>query len=116
MPAVDLELVRRLYKSAGAVRLKLDIAPRFKPGDHVVARNINPLGHTRLPRYIRNKRGFVERDHGVFHFPDTRVAGQGDQPQHIYSVRFSARELWGNEASAKDSLMIALWDDYMDPA
>ncbi len=76
MPVVDLELVRGLYKTAGAVRLKLDIAPRFKPGDHVVARNINPPGHTRLPRYIRNKRGFVERDHGVFHLPDARVAGQ----------------------------------------
>ncbi len=116
MPIVDLELVRGLYKTPGAARLELDVAPRFKPGDRIVARNINPPGHTRLPRYVRGKEGVIERDRGVFHFPDTRVGGQGDQPQHIYSVRFSARELWGNEASAKDSLMIALWDDYMDPA
>jgi nitrile hydratase len=108
MPVVDLELVRGLYRTAGAVRLKLDIAPRFKPGDRVVARNINPPG--------RNKRGVVERDHGVFHFPDARVAGQGDQPQHLYSVRFSAREVWGSEAPANDSLGINLWDDYMDSA
>jgi nitrile hydratase len=116
MPVVDLELVRGLYKDAGATRLKLDIAPRFKLGDHVVARNLNPPGHTRLPRYIRNKRGVVERDHGVFHLPDARVAGQGDQPQHLYSVRFSAREVWGNDAPANDSLLINLWNDYMDPA
>jgi nitrile hydratase subunit beta len=116
MPVVDLDFVRNMYKNAGAIRLELDIAPRFEPGDHVMARNINPPGHTRLPRYIHNKKGVVERDHGVFHFPDTRVAGQGDQPQHLYSVRFTAQEVWGDEAPAKDSLSINLWDDYMDPA
>ena len=116
MPVVDLEFVRGLYKTAGTVRMDLDVAPRFKPGDRIHARNINPPGHTRLPRYVRGKEGVVERDRGVFHFPDTRVGGQGDQPQHLYSVRFSARELWGDEAPAKDSPMIALWDEYMDPA
>jgi nitrile hydratase len=116
MPVVDLELVRSLYKIPGAIRLELDVAPRFKPGDRIVARNINPPGHTRLPRYVRGKAGVVERDHGVFPLPDTRVGGQGDQPQHLYSVRFGARELWGCEAPAKDSLMITLWDDYMEPA
>ena len=116
MRTVDLELARGLFKEAGATRLKLDIAPRFKPGDRVKARNINPLGHTRLPRYIRGKEGVVQRDHGVFHLPDSRVAGQGDQPQHIYSVLFSARKLWGPEAPSKDSLSIDLWDAYLDSA
>ena len=116
MPVVDLELVRSLYKIPGAARLELDVAPRFKPGDRIVARNIDPPGHTRLPLYVRGKEGVVERDLGDFHFPDTRVAGQGDQPQHTYFVSFSARELWGDTASVKDSLIIALWDEYMDPA
>ncbi len=116
MPVVDLELVRGLFKKPGAARLKLDIAPRFKPGDRVKTRSINPPGHTRLPRYVCGKEGVVQRDHGVFHLPDARVAGQGDQPQHIYSVRFNARELWGAEAPSKDSLNIDLWDDYLGSA
>lgn len=116
MPVVDLELVRGLYKTPGAVRLKLDIEPRFKPGDRIVARTFHTPGHTRLPRYVRGREGVVERDCGVFHFPDTRVAGEGDQPQHLYSVRFTARDLWGEEASAKDSLHITLWENYMDLA
>ncbi|MDP6816706.1 MAG: nitrile hydratase subunit beta [Alphaproteobacteria bacterium] len=115
-PAADREMVRNMYKIAGSVRLRLDVAPRFKAGDRIVARNISPPGHTRLPRYIRGKRGVVEHDHGVFHFPDTRVAGQGDQPQHMYTVGFVAREVWGEEAPANDSLRITLWDDYMVPA
>ena len=75
MAVVDLDLVRSLYKTPGAAQLKLDVAPRFKLGDVVVALNINPSGHTRLPRYIRGKKGVVERDHGV----DGRgVGGVGD--------------------------------------
>ncbi len=116
MRTIDLEAVRGLYKKAGAARLNLDITPRFKPGDRVKTRNINPPGHTRLPCYACGKEGVVQRDHGVFHLPDARVAGQGDQPQHIYSVRFNARALWGAEVPSKDRLTIDLWDDYLDSA
>ena len=70
-----------------------------------MARNTHPPGHTRLPRYIRGKEGVVERDHGVFHLPDARVAGQGDTPQHRYSVRFAAREAWGPDAPAQARLL-----------
>ncbi len=115
-PIVDLELVRRLYKVPGAARLELDIAPGFAAGDRVRARRIETSGHTRSPRYIAGKIGTVERDLGVFHLPDTRVSGHGDQPQHTYFVRFEARELWGDEAPARDTLIIALWEDYLEPA
>lgn len=113
MAVVDLDLVQSLYKTPGAAQLKLDVAPRFKLGDVVVALNIHPSGHTRLPRYIRGKKGVVERDHGVFHLPDSRAAGKGDAAQHMYTVCFDAREVWGDKAPAKDSLRINLWDDYM---
>ena len=93
-----------------------DIPPKFKAGDTIIARNINPPHHTRLPRYIRGRRGVVEMDHGIFLLPDTNAHGGPDKPQHVYSVRFSARELWGEDAPAGDSLYIDLFDDYMDPA
>jgi len=116
MPRVTLELVRQSYKRAGAVRVEAEVAPRFRPGDGIVARNINPPGHTRLPRYVRGKEGRIERDHGVFHFPDASAHGENDKPQHIYCVRFAAATLWGAGAPEHDSLYITLWDDYMDPA
>jgi len=88
----------------------------FRAGQRVRARNINPPTHTRLPRYARGKLGIVERDRGVFVFPDTNANFQGEKPQHLYSVRFAARELWGDQASAKDSVSIDMWDDYLEPA
>jgi nitrile hydratase subunit beta len=90
--------------------------PRFRPGDTVVARTINPAGHTRLPRYARGKRGVIDRDHGVFVFADTNAHGGGENPQHVYSVRFAARELWGEQAAARDCVYLDLWDDHLDPA
>ena len=56
----------------------------------------------------------MEQDHAVFVFPDTSAHEQGEKPQHVYSVRFAARELWGPEASERDTLRLDLWDDYLD--
>jgi nitrile hydratase len=105
----------RALGSSRAVRVEHPVEPRFAPGQAVRARNIHPVGHTRLPRYARGCRGIVERDYGVFAFPDSSAAGEGQKPQHVYSVRFDARELWGPTASATDRIYIDLWDDYLDP-
>jgi hypothetical protein len=40
----------------------------------------------------------------------------GDKPQHVYCVRFAARELWGEQAVSRDSVYADLWDDHLEPA
>ena len=90
------------------------IRPRFKTGQHVRARNMNPTGHTRLPRYARGRKGKIVLDHGVYNFPDTSADGRGSKRQHVYSVRFAARELWGEQASPHDFVHLDLWDDYLE--
>jgi len=92
------------------------VRPRFKVRQHVRARNINPTGHTRLPRYVRGKAGVIVRDHGVYLFPDSNAHAQGEKRQHVYSVRFAATELWGDHASGRDSVHLDLWDDYLERA
>jgi nitrile hydratase subunit beta len=94
-------------------RRKESVVPRFQPGQPVRARNINPVTHTRLPRYARGKTGTIHRDHGVFAFMDTSAYGK---PQHLYSVRFSAREVWGEQAAPQDSVYVDLYDDHLEPA
>lgn len=103
-------------RAGASARVDQPIAPRFKVGDRVRLRNINPKGHTRMPRYIRGKAGTIEHDYGVFVFPDAHAAGQGEKPQHVYAVRFTARELWGPQGRESDSVLTDVWDDYMDPA
>jgi nitrile hydratase len=82
----------------------------------VRARVINPTGHTRLPRYARGKIGTIHLDHGVYVFPDTNAHFKGESPQHVYSVRFGARELWGEQANPQDAVYLDMWDDYLEPA
>ena len=89
---------------------------RFTVGQLVRARNIHPTGHTRLPRYARGKLGTIHRDHGVYVYPNTNAHSLGEKPQHLYSVRFAARELWGESASERDAVYIDMWDDYLEYA
>jgi nitrile hydratase len=92
------------------------VPPQFQVGERVRARNIHPEGHTRLPRYARGKTGQIVRDHGVYVFPDTHAHNRGEKRQHVYSVRFTARELWGDTASPRDSVHLDMWDDYLEHA
>jgi nitrile hydratase len=87
---------------------------RFREGDRVVARNNNPIGHTRLPRYVRGKRGVIHRDWGISVFPDSSEHNAGERAQHVYCVAFEARELWGDGVPRRDTLRIDLWEDYLD--
>ncbi len=114
IPAAAIEKIS--LGGASARRPAEGQTARFAEGDTVRARNIRPSGHTRLPRYARGRQGTVHRVQGVFVFPDTNAMGGGEQPQYLYCVRFTARELWGGEASAKDALYLDMWDAYLDPA
>jgi len=116
MRALAPEMADRIVTKGRSFRVDADIAPRFQAGDPVVTRNMHPLGHTRLPRYARGRTGVIDRDHGVFIFADTSGSGLGDKPQHLYSVRFAARELFGPEAPAGDCVYIDLWNDHLEPA
>lgn len=108
--------VQRALRDPRGAKVDAEIPPRFKPGDPVRTRNVNLAGHTRLPRYCRGRQGVVNCEQGVWVFPDTHSAGQGRNPQHVYSVRFAAPEIWGPGASPRDSIYVDLWEDYLDAA
>ena len=81
----------------------------------MITRNINPLGHTRLPRYARAKRGVVELVHGVQVFADAMASGGGEAPQWLYTVRFTGVELWGDDADPTLVTSIDAWESYLEP-
>ncbi|HEX6005000.1 MAG TPA: nitrile hydratase subunit beta [Burkholderiales bacterium] len=114
-PLAD-DQVRDYLGNPRNARIDADVPAKFEIGDRIVTRNIHPLGHTRLPRYARGRHGIIDRDHGVFVFADTNAMTRDRKPQHCYSVRFAARELWGPAASARDAVYLDLWDDHLDPA
>jgi nitrile hydratase len=90
--------------------------PRFKTGDRVRARNINPTTHTRLPRYVRGHAGTVERINGSHVFPDSQAHGRGENPQWLYTVVFSGRDLWGDDADPTVTVSVDAFEPYLEPA
>ena len=114
VPALRAADVPAVLARGGPASRDAPAPGRFKPGDKVRARNLNPSGHTRLPRYVRGHVGLVERDHGVHVLPDTNAHFAGECPEHLYGVRFTATELWGHEGPG--SVHLDLWDSYLDPA
>ncbi len=116
MRVLKAEDVGKALLKGRPARVEAEVPAKFRPGDKVVTRNINIAGHTRLPRYARGRRGVVDRHHGVFVFPDSHAATGETSPQNLYSVRFTARELWGQQALESDKVYIDLWDDYLEPA
>ncbi len=115
-PTLTAEQVSSMLRTGVPASRDASGAPRFRVGQRVRARSMHPTGHTRLPRYTRGKLGTIERDHGVYVFPDTNAHFLGEKPQHVYSVRFAARELWGEQAAPRDAVYVDMWDDYLEKA
>jgi nitrile hydratase beta subunit len=113
-PRLAPQAVAPALSHQGSFERETAVPPIFAPGERVRARNIHPTGHTRLPRYVRGREGVVERRHGAHVFPDSHAHGAGDDPRPLYTVRFAARELWGADASERDSVSLDLWEPYLE--
>jgi nitrile hydratase subunit beta len=87
---------------------------RFKPGDRVRTTEINPATHTRLPRYARDKEGVVEAIRGCHVFPDTAALDvHNENPQWLYTVVFTGKELWGDDADPAIKVSIEAFEPYL---
>jgi nitrile hydratase len=95
---------------------RVDSPPAFAVGQEVVTRNHQPAGHTRLPGYARCRRGVVVRVHPAMVYPDDNAHGRGENPQYVYTVRFTAGELWGDGAEAATCVHLDLFEPYLEPA
>jgi nitrile hydratase subunit beta len=100
--------------AAGSLR-EVDTPAAFAVGDAVRAKDVEPSGHTRLPRYVRGHVGTVELVQPAHLLPDTHAHFQGENAQHVYSVRFDSRELWGDDAEPF-GLTIEMYESYLEPA
>jgi len=100
----------------GSVERPPPAAARFGPGERVRAKNLHPPTHTRLPRYARGRWGLIEAVRGCHVFPDAVATGAGEQPQWLYTVVFSGRELWGEDADPAATVSIDAFEPYLEPA
>ncbi len=94
-------------------RRQVAAKPRFQVGDPVITDPHGHSGHTRLPAYARHKRGAIQSLHDAWVFPDTNAHGRGEHPCHLYTVKFPATELWGEDGDAASEVCIDLFEPYL---
>ena len=100
----------------GPVDRPVEGKPAYGVGDKVRTIKANPTGHTRLPRYARDAVGEIEAICGFHVFPDSNAKGDGENPQWLYTVRFSSRELFGEGEGGGHEIHLDLWEPYFDHA
>ena len=89
---------------------------RFTVGDRVRVLPVSPAGHVRAPKFCRGHVGTVLHRAPKFSFPDTSAHGGERRKEHTYHVEFSAQALWPSEGGANDSVVVDLWDGYLEAA
>ena len=104
--------VKSTMLKGSPVNMEIEHPPLYKSGEKVRIRNINPEGHTRLPRYARGKVGIVDFHHGAHVFPDSNALSIREG-QHLYGVIFSSDELWGLADNTNFKVNIDLWEPYL---
>ena len=112
VPSSPLEAVTYLQTDDSYV-VPSTVAPRFRIGDEVIVKNNHPEGHTRCPRYTRGCRGVIVNHHGVHGFQDDEPVDAGEQ--HLYTVVFTAKTLWGDRGHENDRISAELWEAHLDP-
>jgi hypothetical protein len=87
--------------------------PRFSPGVRVRAALVDPPHHTRIPRYVRGRVGEIVEIQGSYSLPDDRARHlPTPRVEPVYTVRFVARDLWGDGAHF---VTVDLWESYLSP-
>jgi nitrile hydratase beta subunit len=105
-----------LLKRGGPTNREAPRPARFQVGDQVRAKNMHPVTHTRLPRYVRGHTGTITCVHGCHVFPDSNARGDGEDPQWLYTVSFPGRELWGADADPTVTVSVDAFEPYLEPA
>jgi nitrile hydratase beta subunit len=120
--AVPTQRVLRLSEVASVLaRGAPTVRPAHGPARFALGQPVRTIGtaaahHTRLPGYVRGKRGIIEGIHGTHVFADTHAQGLGEQPQWLYTVAFDEKELWGAEATQGSTVSVDAWEPYLEPA
>ena len=77
-----------------------------------IARSLNYLSKPSSGRHFPY--GEITHAHGTYVYPDSSASGLGDDPQHLYTVKFDAADLWGDEPGAANTVLhIDLWEPYL---
>lgn len=107
----------RRHAPSNAVVLATGEAPVFAPGDAVRILTRFPVGHYRVPIYLRGRTGTVEaviRAAGINNEEEGFGRNAG-QKRHYYRVAVAMSELWPSYArGSRDTLHVEIFETWLE--
>jgi nitrile hydratase len=104
-------------RALGGIVLALGEAPIFSPGDAVRILTRTPIGHYRVPTYLRGKTGVVEaviEPAGMDNEQEGFGRNAGDE-RHYYRIAIPMTEIWADYAgSPRDGLRIEIFETWLE--
>ena len=91
--------------------------PVFKEGDRAVISSRFPVGHYRVPRYIRGKRCVIETviEPCAVNNEEEGFGRNAGMKQHYYRLAIPLAELWADYmGSANDGLRIEVSESWLE--
>lgn len=109
--------IAQAHPQASGVTFALGEKPVFAVGDPVRIGNRSPIGHYRVPTYLRGKSGIVE----AIVMPvavDNEEEGFGrdvGMKRHYYRLAVPMADIWENYAgSPRDSLHVEVFESWLE--
>jgi len=92
-------------------------APKFHVGENVTISVRFPIGHYRVPHYIRGKKAVIEAviEPRALNNEEEGFGRNAGQKRHYYRVAIPLTDLWpGYTGSAADGLRIEVFENWLE--
>ena len=89
--------------------IEVDPLRRTQAG-HGELREVGLRGH-----HVHGCVGVVVHVAPSFTYPDANAHGLPHRREPTYHVEFTAKELWGEEGLEGESVVVDLWESYLEP-
>ena len=103
--------------SETAVVPALGETPSFRPGDPVRILTHSPIGHYRVPTYLRGTTGVVERviEPAAVDNEEEGYGRNAGSKRHYYRIAVPMRTIWPDYAgSPRDGLRIEVFETWLE--
>jgi nitrile hydratase len=90
--------------------------PKFAVGDEVIVSVRFPIGHFRVPNYVRGKRGVVEAviEPTAVNNEEEGYGRNAGMKRHYYRVAIAMTELWPDYSASADGLRIEIFETWLE--
>lgn len=113
LDAATPERVRDILQTGAPTLLPEQAPNRFELNQTVIVKSNNPKSHTRAPSYVHGVHGTIIHLHGPHIYADEHAKSGNKVAQHLYSVRFEGRDVWGDEAEPNSCVYVDLFEPYL---